>query len=389
MVYIFAKTKKTDMKKILLPFILLLIHVVGFSQVPVAMDTVITPSGDTLIVPKEDTYIDTTTYNTSGDDNNNNDRSYCNNSVSGLSPTKILSLGFDYVAPYSFNSDLDFDGGDTSSYKRNTAYNGGLRFSGNIPIVSRTQWLLNFGFNYWRSGYKFKDTPSAFDLYGNRLQSRGLNNLGLSLTLFKPLNEKHFIIVMAQGEVSGDYSFKEMFNRFQYTKGSYTALFGWKKKETKLFAVGLSRTWRGGEPLPIPVILWNQTFNSRWGIELLLPARGAVRYNFSPRSLLLLGYELEGTSYNMQFNYMDNPMGFVTPPPFNKKFEMRRSEIRARLTWEKQLLGFIWLSVQAGVRVNYRNAVAFDNNQDRGNFVISNKVATSPYGIISINLVTP
>lgn len=375
------------MKQLFTIICLLAYSATVYAQEPVKMDTVITPSGDTLIVPHEDIFIDTTA--SAGASTGETERGLCNNSVVGLSPTKILSVGYDFVFPAAYNSTMNFAGADTGTYNRNATYTGGLRMGGNIPIVARLKWLLNFGFNYWRTGYRFENTPQNTDFFGNRLRQRGLNNLGLSLTLFKPLNDRHFIIVMAQGEVSGDYNFKEMFSRFRYTKGSYTALFGWKKRENKLFAVGLSRTWRGGESLPIPVILWNQTFNNKWGIELLLPARGAVRYNFSPRSLLLLGYELEGSSYNMQFNYLDNPFGFVYPPPSNNKFELRRSEIRARLTWEKQLAGFIWLSVQGGVRLNYRNAVAFDSKQDRGEFVIDNKLGASPYGIISINLVSP
>lgn len=354
------------------------------AQVPadgtVPMDTVITPSGDTLFVPKDnDIVYDTAAYTGGG----TTDRGYCNNSVSGLSPTKIISIGYDYVGPFSYNSTQNFSGVE-NTIDRKAVFNGGLRIGGNIPLVSRTKMLINFGFNYWRSGYKFKDTPQPNDYFGQRLQKRGLNNIGLALTFFKPLNDRHFIIVMVQGEVSGDYSLKELPGTVKHTKGSYTALFGWKKQENKLLAVGASRTWRGGESLPIPVLLWNQTFNDKWGMELLLPARGAVRYNFSPRSLLLLGYELEGTSYNMAFDYNANGQ-----TANNDRFEYRRSEIRARLTWEKQLLSFIWLSAQAGVRLNYRNAVAFDNQQDRGAFVIDNKVGAAPYGIISINLVSP
>lgn len=370
--------------KYIITIICIAAYTLGYAQEPVKMDTVITPSGDTLIVPHEDIFIDTTA--TDDGSTGETERGLCNNSVTGLSPTKILSVGYDFVFPAAYNSTMNYVGADTSTYNRNATYTGGLRIGGNIPVVARLKWLLNFGFNYWRTGYRFEDTPQNTDFFGNRLRQRGLNNLGLSLTMFKPLNDRHFIILMAQGEVSGDYNFKEMFSRFRYTKGSYTALFGWKKRENKLFAVGLSRTWRGGESLPIPVILWNETFNNKWGIELLLPARGAVRYNFSPRSLLLLGYELEGSSYNMQFNYLSP--SFFTPQQ-NDKFELRRSEIRARLTWEKQLAGFIWLSIQGGVRLNYRNSVAFDSKQDRGEFVIDNKLGAAPYGIISINLVSP
>ena len=29
----------------------------------------------------------------------------------------------------------------------------------------------------------------------------------------------------------------------------------------------------------VPVLFWNKTFNDKWGMELLLPARGFMRYN--------------------------------------------------------------------------------------------------------------
>jgi hypothetical protein len=89
----------------------------------------------------------------------------------------------------------------------------------------------------------------------------------------------------------------------------------------------------------------------------------------------------------MQFNYFTP--NFIGGPLLNKDYELRRSEIRARLTWEKQILGFIWLSVQGGARVIYRNAVAFDSGLDRGDFVIDNKVGIGPYGIVSLNFITP
>src|SRR5690606_24890195 len=98
----------------------------------------------------------------------------------------------------------------------------------------------------------------------------------------------------------------------------------------------------------IPVLMYNWTsVNNKWGTEMLLPARGHVRYTVNPRSMLFAGFELEGNSFRI-----GNQGAALQDPQFND-LEIRRSELRFRLMYERQLSGFIWLSAQAGYRYNY------------------------------------
>lgn len=315
--------------------------------------------------------------------------------ATGQSPLKIFSIGYDYLTPHTIEGRSDVYAWDSIPDKENIGFNGGLRIGGNLPVVNAKRWSLNIGYYFRRSTFKMPEDYNppygAFSTgYYSTLKTKGLNTAALNFSLFVPLNNRHFIVAFSQGEVSGDYNFKEFWNRFNNVRGSYSVLFGWKKKPNKVIAVGVARTWRGGTAFFNPVLLWNQTFNERWGVELLLPARGFVRYNFSPRSLLLLGYELEGSSYTIKSYYNSDPQGwFVYPATTLNNAELRRSELRARLTWEKQIYKFIWFSLQGGVRINYGNKLAFDDNQPKGEYVMKAKLPWTPFAFASVNLVVP
>jgi hypothetical protein len=77
--------------------------------------------------------------------------------------------------------------------------------------------------------------------------------------------------------------------------------------------------------------------------------------------------------------------------------EIRKSEIRVRLVYERSLKGFIWISIQGGYRINYSyNVDVLPNGKDfyRGffgdqPFVMQNKLTNPFYFNVSINLVSP
>jgi len=156
-----------------------------------------------------------------------------------------------------------------------------------------------------------------------------------------------------------------------------------------MIAFGISRTYRPGALNYIPLILFNHTFvNRKWGIEALFPARLAVRRTFNARNLLLIGYELEGNSYSI----LNSGPTLAVVSPYND-LELKRSEIRARLSYEKLITGFIWLTVQAGYRVNYNfNIDKGDELRLIGNkdpYFIENRLTNPLYFNIGIHLVSP
>ena len=255
-----------------------------------------------------------------------------------------------------------------------------------FPVISNTKWLLNLGLSYLENRYQVSADESKKLIHplNKTMVSNGLTSLGANATLFKPLNDTRFLLTQWSFDFNGDYNSIPNPNTL---KVSAALVYGIKKHDRRQWGLGVARTYRVGELNYIPIVLYNYTFpNKKWGIETLLPARGAIRYTANARNIILGGFELEGNSYRLNSLMANNSV------PYNN-LELRRSELRFRLTYEVSLYKFIWLSTQLGYRYNY------SFNLDEGEFfrgfhgtqqyVSVNKLSNPIYFNISINLVSP
>lgn len=325
---------------------------------------------------------------------------FCSSKIKGLSPAKLISIGYDVqgaqtLTAGSFAGPADAFGQSlvlSPAETRNIDFSHGLRVAANIPVISRNNIIVQLGANHWSHAYEYSEpaaTVLPVDLH-RALQQDGLQTTGINTTVFKPFNEKSFVIFQGSMDVNGNYSWAN-FQSPAHATYSAALIWGQRPSDNKQWGVGLSRTYRAGELNYIPVFLFNWTSTGgKWGTELLLPARGHVRYTFNPRSMLFAGFELEGQSYRLNNNANVDWYGtdFV---------ELRRSELRFRLVYERSIYNFIWISAQAGYRVNY----LFDLDQlDGGNeffrgffgdqpYFALNELSNTPYFNISINLVSP
>ena len=331
-------------------------------------------------------------------------KTFANAKIVGLSPARFVTIGYEQQLPYDFRYSTIQPGGypydedgqqaidNNLSEEGTIGYTGGLRVKANIPVISRNAYIWQLGFNYMQSAYRFSDdnTPVAGGLR-EQLDGRSLHTTGLFTTFYKPLNATSFLLFQGQADVSGDYDFSNIGD--QYLRYSAAVLYGKRPHDRLQWAVGLSRTYRVGAPNYVPVLLYNFTSeNRKWGIEALLPARAHYRYNFSKTSLLLAGFELEGGSYRIAG--LSNPNGGQT-----SSFEIRRGEIKARLEYQRKLVGFFWWSVQAGVRIDYSyDADYLDNGNETlrvfgivgdDPFSMRNSLGPAPYFNVSISFVSP
>ncbi|WP_338759351.1 hypothetical protein WAF17_11565 [Bernardetia sp. ABR2-2B] len=313
-------------------------------------------------------------------------KQYCNNKINNLNPTTLVGLSYDFMFGAELESTNPDDSDSTFSYNSPISLNQGIRLDANVPLVSKSNIILNATFSYWESRYNF-DQVDTRDPLAVSLNNNGLRTATLGVLAFKPLDEKHFLIFQAATSLNGNYTFGTYdFGEVEpdFGKMKYTAslLYGWKKSDNQNIAVGLTRTYRGGRLLHIPIFLWNKTFNSKWGMELLLPARGGIRYNFSALSSINFGYELEGQSYLLQ-NSPSAPDLFAT-----NNYELRKSEIRGRIMLNQALSSFIRLNIQAGVAPAYRFDLEDDGSND-GNQVSVGSLGLPMYFRIGLNFVSP
>ncbi len=312
---------------------------------------------------------------------------FCTPKVFDLSPSKFISLGYEYQGAF----DIDYgnwSNASGSTTQKTSRFSGadGTRLSANIPVIAKTNVVLQVGFNYAKTNYhSYAINKNPLDA---ALKSNGLTTTGLNTTLFKPFSEDKFMIFQSSGDLNGDYSFSDPLHP-KYTRISTAVIFGKKVNDRKMIGFGISRTYRVGELNYIPVMLLNWTAPSRtWGVEMLAPARVNIRKTFSPRNILLFGYELEGNSYRIVSN------DGVTA---SRNIELRRSELKFRVTWETSLQQFVWMSLQFGYRYGYSfNLDQFESDKEffRGffgdqSYFQENKLGGTWYLQWSINLVSP
>jgi len=309
-------------------------------------------------------------------------KNYCTSKIVGISPSKLISVGYDFQSANTLSAGSYANFG---SQETEIQYNSGLRLMANVPVISNVKWLVSVGANYAETKYKFSPETVPINPLVKTLSANGLTTMGINTTVFKPLNEKTFILAQTSLDWNGDYGLLEIPNSDQL-KVSAALLIGRKKHERLMIGYGITRTYRGGQRLYVPVLLYNYTFvNRKWGIECLLPARGAIRYTVNSRNMLFAGFELEGNSYRLNNMMEDSP----SLPPY-KALELRRSEIRTRLTYEFSVYKFLWLSVQTGYRINYK--FNMDDGEFYGRkqpFISENKLGNPFYMMVSLNLVSP
>jgi len=300
---------------------------------------------------------------------------YCTPKVLNQLPQRIISLG------YELQSGFDMPGIALSSWLpafqdfRINQVNS-LRAQVNLPVISTNKLIWQLGANYW--GSQFNLEKPGNNLFVNSLNNRSMVSSGLNTTLFKPLNEKNFLILQASADMNGVFrGLDDLTSKALTFSGS--AIYGWKTSEKNMIGTGLSRTYRAGQILHVPVLFWNKTFNDHWGMELLLPARGHLKYNFSASNILQLGFELEGNQFWMNL-----------PNSRNGEVFIQRGELKPRIVWDRKIKGFIWFSAQAGVRQNWRFDVMneYDAKENNQRYFTSN-LSNPFYFNFSINLVSP
>lgn len=300
---------------------------------------------------------------------------YANQKIINQLPQRIISLGYEYQGGFEMP---DIRSSALTSTLQDFTINrvSSIRAQVNIPVISNTKIIWQLGANYWASRFNVENPGS--NSFAQRLDSRALTTTGINTTIFKPLNEKNFLIVQASADANGLFeSFSDITNDAITLSGAI--IYGWKTSDKNMIGTGISRTYRAGQLIHVPVLFWNKTFNDHWGMELLLPARGTVKYNFSTSNILQLGFELEGNQFLMNL-----------PNSQNGKVFLQRGELKPRVAWDKKLTGFLWMSAQAGFRYNYRFDVMnqYDAREVNQRYFTSN-LGNPFYFNLSLNFVSP
>ena len=300
---------------------------------------------------------------------------YTTQKVLNQTPQKIISIGYDYNGEFHMPGIRISESLSTLEDRHVNQVNA-FKAQLNIPVVATNKIIWQLGANYWGSQFQIENPGS--NAFAKQLNQSSLISAGLNTTIFKPLNETNFLIFQASADVNGLFNEQAKVTSNALTL-SATGIYGWKKSEKNMIGAGIARTYRAGRLIYVPVLLWNKTFNDKWGMELLLPAKGFIRYNINTSNMIQAGFELEGNQFSMPI-----------PGTQRDLFYIQRGEFKPRIMWDKKITGFLWFSAQVGLRYNYRFDVMnkYDGKEEADRYFTSN-LGNPLYFNFSLNLVSP
>ncbi len=297
---------------------------------------------------------------------------YCNPLVIGSIPKKALSFQYELQSSFSNNYSEKYRLPITST---SSTINNVQSFRVNYykNVITKPTCYLTLDMGYWHSKYAVSNTSPA-SIFINDFNNNGFHSFTASTNLFKPINAKNFILINAGVELNGNgKSFKKPGAKNIFAGGA--VIYGWKKGFSSMVGVGILRAYRLGRVIHIPAFLMNKNFSPKWGIEMLLPARGVVRYTPNTKQIFTAGFDLEGG----QFAYASNNAAL------NNTF-FQRGEIRPKLGWEKVLGKNTKFTANAGLRVNGR--MDFTDKYDGKDLVVENTPATNFFINIGFHIVS-
>lgn len=310
---------------------------------------------------------------------------YASPSVSGMGKSKGVIFNYEWQPDFHITSTSPQE--NVGNREAQVRRNNKIDVKAYVPFLNKPRLKIVGGFNYFFEQFNFEepDKDTDYPFYAN-LENRNLKTISGQLVMLRSIDERRFYVFRLKGELNGDYSSKEVAIP-DYLKTTVDYLYGWRKSADLSLGVGAQLGYALGRRRIYPAFLYNQTFSKKWGIEALLPANADLRYNASERSLWFAGFSVDGASYNINVKGIGHPA--------YETLELRRSEIRARLRWEREIYDFLWMGAEAGYRENL-NFNAFEKDADDGFLfgkneepVIENKLKGAALFSLELFLVPP
>ncbi|MDX5422652.1 MAG: DUF6268 family outer membrane beta-barrel protein [Hymenobacteraceae bacterium] len=301
---------------------------------------------------------------------------YASPGVRGMGKPRGVVIGYERIPQFDIESESDDPrlGDGSGRIRRHNQFS----VRALAPLINKPQTKLILGFGYELEEFNFDNlTESSYSLY-RYLEDKNLKSIGLQLAYLHSLNERNFYLIRVKGELNGDYT-RDNINISDYLKATVDLAYGWKKTPDYAIGVGVQWGYTFGRQRVYPGILYNRTFNPKWGVESIFPANARLRYNANEKTLFYVGYRLEGASYDI---FADK----TVLSQFNE-IELRRTDIKGLLRMEREIYDFLWFAVEGGFRQYYRHRI-FDEVGSRDE-LITNDLAGAGYIGVELYLVPP
>ena len=236
-----------------------------------------------------------------------------------------------------------------------------------IPFINKQSLKLLGGYEYNFERFNFDEFGGERTNIFQSLDGKHLKTNKFTLYMTKSFNGKYYAVAQARASYRGDYNGLNSFDG-RYAAYSGALVFGVKPKPYVEWGVGLSFSTGFNRTRVLPFAVYNKTFNSKWGIETVLPVSIKGRYNFSRNCIMLFGAEYASNNYSVDLLNDQS----ITPA----EYHLRHAEIRPEVSLEQHLFSWIWLNVKAGYQVPVRTEFL---NQENADLSFRGKSGSQPY----------
>lgn len=300
------------------------------------------------------------------------EKCYCKPGVKNKSKSRGLNITFTNV----FNSVMEAEDDSDEDLILSEFSKKRVDIKVRFPIINKESLKLIGGLFFKPEFYAFKsignDQPDLFSYLNKKAQK----STGFEATLLRSWNEKHYSLLRFKASFNGTYSgFVDLDN--DQAIYSISALYGFKKNENIEWGIGVNYNNSFRTTSLLPFLIYNRTFNNRWGIETVLPAMITLRRNVSDESIVLLSARYGSRSAHLDLNNLDNSEAI---------YDLNHSEMKVALTLEKLAHSWIWVDLTAGIQFNF--STDFESKlEDIPSFQIDPR--TSPFVKMGIFLSLP
>ncbi len=221
-------------------------------------------------------------------------------------------------------------GGAVKEYQQQDFY-----FKVYLPVFHKSKFTLLLGPSYRAEQFHLDDEESSLENPLQRMSDWSLSSLGLDIRAINKLDSTSWLMTNLNINQSGNLRDENAVAPLNYT---LSAIYLKKKSLNKEIGFGLMANRSFGRVVGFPVVVFNYNFSSKFGLELMLPRRAALRYNLTSTDIFLLKADAMSRSY------------YITDT--DKEYAFRRTELDLGLEYNKQLGKLFGVELFGGYRQN-------------------------------------
>lgn len=305
---------------------------------------------------------------------------FANPGLSGMAPSKGLSFEWNNMPDFKI---VSLPNGDISATPQQASTSEvenfrRMKLKVRAPLWNSDGLKAVIGFRYEHDKVEFEHDGMPVEGI-HQFLDKSIRNIGADLTVLKPFRGKNYLVMRGSFNFSGEYAnLREVDHR--YLSYNFSTLLGTKKNEDTEWGAGLFLNNNLGWFSLYPVLLYNHNFNQRFGVEVLLPKRAALRYNWNENTILSAVVEGEGANYFIPCTKQN--------PSYHQDLRVSYMDLKAGLSLQKQIVSILWAGVDVGYRHNLN--FTFENaNGGRNDVVARSWIPGGMYANVSLFITPP